>query len=74
MLLAGLDDTLQSNSMPQFPSKAGTHQAMVAHAYNPSYSGGRDHEDYSSKPGWANSSRDPILKKTITKRGAHEVA
>jgi hypothetical protein len=23
----------------------------VAHAYNPSYSGGRDQEDHSSKPG-----------------------
>jgi hypothetical protein len=24
--------------------------ALVAHAYNPSYSGGRDQEDHSSKP------------------------
>jgi hypothetical protein len=24
----------------------------VAHAYNPSYSGGRDKEDYSLKPAW----------------------
>jgi hypothetical protein len=24
--------------------------ALVAHAYNPSYSGGRDQEDYGSKP------------------------
>jgi hypothetical protein len=31
-------------------------QAPVAHAYNPSYSGGRDQEDHSSKPAWANSS------------------
>jgi hypothetical protein len=38
-------------------------QAPVAHAYNPSYSGGRDQEDQGSKPDWANSSRDPILEK-----------
>jgi hypothetical protein len=30
--------------------------ALVAHAYNPSYSGGRDQEDHGSKPAWANSS------------------
>jgi hypothetical protein len=37
--------------------------ALVAHAYNPSYSGGRDQEDHGLKPAWANSSQDPILKK-----------
>jgi hypothetical protein len=45
------------------------HQAPVAHAYNPSYSGGRDQEDCSLKPVQANSSWDPILKKSITKKG-----
>jgi hypothetical protein len=35
----------------------------MAHACNPSYSGGRDQEDCSSKPAQANSSQDPILKK-----------
>jgi hypothetical protein len=35
----------------------------VAHAYNPSYSGGRDQKDYSSKSAQANSSQDPITKK-----------
>jgi hypothetical protein len=30
--------------------------APLAHAYNPSYSGGRDQEDRSSKLVWANSS------------------
>jgi hypothetical protein len=35
---------------------------LVAHTYNPSYSGGRNQEDHSSKPAWANSSRDPIWK------------
>jgi hypothetical protein len=42
---------------------------LVAHVYNPSYSGGRDQEDHGSKPAWANSSRDPILKKPNTKKG-----
>jgi hypothetical protein len=37
-------------------------QALVAHAYNPSYSGGRDQEDHGSKPAQANSAQDPILK------------
>jgi hypothetical protein len=43
--------------------------ALLAHACNPSYSGGRDQEDQGSKPAWANSLGDPILKKTITKKG-----
>jgi hypothetical protein len=44
------------------------HQALVAHICNPSYSGGRDQEDHSSKPAQANSSWDPISKTPITKR------
>jgi hypothetical protein len=40
----------------------------VAHAYNPSYSGGRDYEDCSSKSALAKSSQDPISKKLITKK------
>jgi hypothetical protein len=43
-------------------------QVPVAHAYNPSYSGGKDQEDHGSKPVWANSLRDPISKETITKK------
>jgi hypothetical protein len=39
----------------------------VAYACNPSYSGGRDQEDYSLKPGQAKSSQDPILKKPSQK-------
>jgi hypothetical protein len=35
---------------------------LVAHTYNPNSSGGRDQEDHSSKPAWANCSRDPISK------------
>jgi hypothetical protein len=47
------------------------HQALVAHAYNPSYSGSRDQENRSSKPAWANSLQDPSLKKPkrFTKKG-----
>jgi hypothetical protein len=41
--------------------------ALVALAYNPNYSGGRDQEDLSLKPARANSLRDPILKKPSTK-------
>jgi hypothetical protein len=35
----------------------------VAHACNPSYSGGRNQEDLGLKPTRANSSEEPILKK-----------
>jgi hypothetical protein len=37
-----------------------------------SYSGRRDQEDQGLKPAWANSSRDPISKKPITKIGLVE--
>jgi hypothetical protein len=43
----------------------------VAHTCNPSYSGGRDQEDLSSKP-TPGKSRDPILKKPITTKGLVE--
>jgi hypothetical protein len=42
---------------------------LVAHTYNPSYSGGRDQEDHGSKPAWGNNLRDPILKKHCIKKG-----
>jgi hypothetical protein len=41
----------------------------MAHACNPSYSGGRDQEALSWKPAWANSLRDSISKKPTTKKG-----
>jgi hypothetical protein len=41
----------------------------VAHACNPSYSGGRD-QDYGSKPAQASSLRDPISKIPITNRAS----
>jgi hypothetical protein len=39
---------------------------------NPSYSGGRDQEDCSSKPAQSNSLQDPISKKPVTKIGLVE--
>jgi hypothetical protein len=41
----------------------------VVHTCNTSYSGGRDQKDCDSKPTQASSSWDPIMKKTITKKG-----
>jgi hypothetical protein len=46
----------------------------VAHVYNPSYSGGRNQEDRGSKPAWANTLQDPILKKTHHKKRSGGVA
>jgi hypothetical protein len=43
-------------------------RVLVAHACNPSYSGGRDQEDGGLKPAQANSLQDPISKIPITKR------
>jgi hypothetical protein len=43
-------------------------KVLVAHAYNPSYSGGRDQEDGSSKSAGANNLQDSILKKPFTKK------
>jgi hypothetical protein len=37
-------------------------QALVAQACHPSYSRGRDQDDFHLKPAWANSLQDPILK------------
>jgi hypothetical protein len=47
-------------------------RAQVAHAYNPSYSGGRDQEDLGSEPAWANTSVRPYLEKPFTKIGLVE--
>jgi hypothetical protein len=41
--------------------------ALVAHAYNPRYSGGRDQEDLDWEPAQTNSSRDHISKIPNTK-------
>jgi hypothetical protein len=42
----------------------------VAHACNPSYSGGRAQEDHSSKPAWANSSLRHYLEKNPSQERA----
>jgi hypothetical protein len=41
------------------------------HTCNPTYSGGRNQEDRSSKPAWANISRDPVLKMSNTYTHTH---
>jgi hypothetical protein len=43
----------------------------VAHTCDPSYSGGRDQEDWGSRPVQANSLQDPILK-TLSQKGLVE--
>jgi hypothetical protein len=45
---------------------------LVSHTCYPSYSGGRDQEDCSSKPAWANNFMRPYLKKPFTKIGLVE--
>jgi hypothetical protein len=40
----------------------------MVHAYNPSYSGGRDQKDLRSKPAQKSSLWDPISKITFTKK------
>jgi hypothetical protein len=44
-------------------------RCVVAHTYNPSYLGSRDQKDCCSKPGWENSSQDPVLKIPNIKQG-----
>jgi hypothetical protein len=47
---------------------------MVAHTYNPSFSGGRDQEDHSSKPTQTNSLQDPTWKKNTSQKRTGGVA
>jgi hypothetical protein len=42
--------------------------APVAHACNPSYSGGRQQEDHVLRPAWANSLGNPISKNPSQKK------
>jgi hypothetical protein len=51
-----------------FPLKSPGGWILVAHTYNPSYSGGKD-QDCGLKPTWKKSLRDPISKKLNTKPG-----
>jgi hypothetical protein len=55
-----------------FKEKNKIKRVPVAHSCNPSYSGGRDQEDLSSRPAWANCSQDPISKNTQPKKGLVE--
>jgi hypothetical protein len=48
--------------------------ALVAHACNPSYSGGRDQEDCDLKPAQENSSARPYLQKKPSQKGDGRVA
>jgi hypothetical protein len=49
-------------------------QPLMAHTYNPSYSGGRDQGDHGSKPARANRSTRPYLKKTHHEKRAGGLA
>jgi hypothetical protein len=51
--LLSKQEALNSNHSTRKRERA---QAPVAHACNPSYSGGRDQEDQGLKPAWGNSS------------------
>jgi hypothetical protein len=44
-------------------------QILVVHTCNSSYSGGRDQEDYGSKPAWANLSTRAYLENPFTEKG-----
>jgi hypothetical protein len=55
--------------IPLVPTPSDIFQSPVAHACNPSYLGGRDQEDHSLKPAWANSSQDPVSKIPTSKKG-----
>jgi hypothetical protein len=46
------------------------YRVLVTHAYNPSYSEGKDQEDYGSKPAQANKFARPISKISNTKRAS----
>jgi hypothetical protein len=45
---------------------------LVAHAYNPSYSEGRDQEDHSTNPAHTSSLQDPISKNIQHKKELEE--
>jgi hypothetical protein len=49
-------------------------QVLVAHTYNPSFSGGRDQEDRGSKPAQTNTSMSPLSRKIPSQKRAGGVA
>jgi hypothetical protein len=50
-------------------SRTNQSQVLVAHACNPRYPGGSDQDICGSKPARRSILRDPILKKSFTKKG-----
>jgi hypothetical protein len=69
----------QRNSLKEnlknFPAqKTVSSQVLVAHSYNPSYSGGRNQKDHSLKSDGANSLYDPISRKRPSQKRAGKVA
>jgi hypothetical protein len=70
--VAAKNNTNQNKTKVEMDIRNGMGLVPVSHTCNPSYSGSRDQEDHSSKPAWANSPEDPILKKkvkTIIRKG-----
>jgi hypothetical protein len=59
-LLVSISTTTMESSM-EAPQRNKNSQAPVAHACNPSYSGGRDQEDQGPKP--AQTHKRPYLRK-----------
>jgi hypothetical protein len=56
------------NTIPKIFGALFKHQACQSVAHASIYSGGRDQEDGGTKTGQANSSQDPILKISCTKK------
>jgi hypothetical protein len=65
--LGGKDEELFRDVCHWNGVKAELSRVLLAHVYDPSYSGGRDQENRSLKPPGADSLQGPILKKPITK-------
>jgi hypothetical protein len=65
-IIAKLWNLPRCSSTDEWIKKMWSSQALVAHACNPGYSGGRDQEDHGLKPAWANSSQDSLSRKPIT--------
>jgi hypothetical protein len=59
---------LQSDFLTYHTRNNKVSKALVAHAYNPRYSGGRDKEDRNLKQAQANSSVKPLSQKKPSQR------
>jgi hypothetical protein len=71
-----IKSTLRFHFTPVRMAINNTHNSwvLVAHAYNPSYSGGRDQENSSLKPARADSLQDPISNNPVNNNWAGGVA